>query len=395
MKLRAEQLTQHLQKQLGLIYVISGEEPLLMQGTLALLYDSARQRDFQERIIIETDHADAWQRFMHERQHLSLFSSKRVVECRLKPGKIGDLGSKALIAHAQQPPADILLLVVTPKLTPQQQAAQWYKALDKAGYTLQLWPIPIAQFPTWLRQRLQQAGLQVDAQGLQLLATHVEGNLLAAAQEIEKLQLLYCTNSLSVEKIASENSHSAEHLANANIAHSDKIANTESLNSKQHTNPKFHNDKHTKTIISLTAAQIANAITGNNRFDIFNLVDSVLSGDLARSLQILHYLRGEGSELPLVLWGLAREIRTLSSMAYEINRGVTLSQVLQKHSVWEQRKAIMQRALQRHSHTTWLQLIQLAAQVDRMIKGITPGNPWDEMQQLCAAIVGKTLFPIT
>ena len=334
MKLRAEQLAQHIRRQLSPIYLITGDELLLVQETVATLNQATRDAGYNEKIIIEANNADAWLQLTHETQNLSLFSTKRVIECRIAQAKFGDAGGKALQLYAQHPAKDTVLLVVTSKLTIQQQNSAWFKAIDKVGIIIQIWPITGPQLPVWIRQRIKLAGLQIDNTGVQLLVDHVQGNLLAAAQEIEKLQLLFGNN-------------------------------------------------------IITAEQIAASITGNNRFNIFELGDSLLRGDTQLSLQILQCLQNEGNEPVLILWSITRELRTLINIAFELQQGLTFAQIIQAFAVREQRKPLIQNALKRHSYQEWLLLIQKASQVDRVVKGMQLGNVWDELQQLCLAITQK------
>jgi DNA polymerase-3 subunit delta len=338
MKLRIEQLAQHIKKQLSPIYLITGDELLLVQETITLLNQATQHAGYQEKIIIEANNNDAWLQLTHEMQNLSLFSSKRVIECRIAQAKFGDAGGKTLQHYAQHPPKDTVLFIVTSKLTSAQQNTAWFKAIDKVGVIIQIWPITGPQLPVWIRQRIKTAGLLIDNNGVQLLVDHVQGNLLAAAQEIEKLQLLFGNN-------------------------------------------------------TITSEQIADSITGNNRFNIFELGDCLLRGDAQYSLQILQCFRSEGNEPVLILWSITRELRTLINIAFELQNGMTFSQIMHSFAVREQRKPLIQHALKRHSYQEWLLLLQKAAQVDRVIKGMQLGNVWDELQQLCLAITEKQYLP--
>lgn len=337
MKLRIEQLSQHLKKPLLPIYLITGDELLLVQETLSSIKQSAQNAGFDDRILIEATNNEAWQQLTQETHNLSLFSNKRIIECRIPQAKFGDNGGKTLQNYVQHIPSDTVLIIVTTKLTAQQQNTAWFKAIDKVGVVIQIWPINDQQLPVWLKQRVNQAGLQIDNNALQLLQNHVQGNLLAAAQEIEKLQLLY--------------------------GHA-----------------------------QINEQQMAEAITGNNRFNLFELADHLLSGNRDRCLQILQYLQHEGNEPVLILWSITRELRTLVTMAYAITQGTTLMHSLEIAHVREQRKAITQQALKRYNYQQWLMLLNKSVQVDRVIKGMQIGNVWDELQQLVLAICGVMVF---
>lgn len=334
MKLRSEQLAQHLKKQLAPIYLITGDELLLIQETLAGINQAAQAAGYQEKIIIEANNNDAWLQLTQEMQNLSLFSTQRVIECRIPQAKLGDAGGKTLQHYAQHAPKDTVLLVVTTKLSSAQQNTAWFKAIDKVGVVIQIWPMTGAQLPIWLRQRVKSLGLQIDNDGLQLLTDHVQGNLLAAAQELEKLQLLFGNNVIKKE-------------------------------------------------------QIAASITGNNRFNIFELGDSLLRGDSKNSLQILQCFRSEGNEPVLILWSITRELRTLINIAFELQNGLSFARIAETLAIREQRKPIIQQAIKRHTYQEWLRLLQKSAQIDRVIKGMQLGNVWDELQQLCLGITEK------
>lgn len=334
MKLRSEQLAQHLKKQLAPIYLITGDELMLVQETLNEVNQAAKKVGYQEKIIIEATNNEAWQQLSHEMQNLSLFSTQRVIECRIPQAKLGDVGGKTLLLYAQHPPKDTVLIVVTSKLSSAQQNTAWFKAIDKIGVIIQIWPVSGAQLPIWLRSRIKSTGLQIDNEGLQLLADHVQGNLLAAAQELEKLQLLFGNNVISKE-------------------------------------------------------QIAEAITGNNRFNIFELGDSLLRGDSKNSLQILQCFRSEGNEPVLILWSIARELRTLINIAFELQNGMSFTRIAETLVIREQRKPILQQAVKRHTYQEWLYLLRKTSQIDRVIKGMQLGNVWDELQQLCLGITEK------
>lgn len=201
-KLRPEQLSSALQKQLAPIYLISGDEPLLVQEACDQIRSSARQQGFNERVLYHGDKSFDWSQLLSEANSLSLFADRKILELRIDNGKPGDAGSKALVEYASQPSEDNLLLIVTPKLDGNAQRSKWFKALDKVGVTVQIWPINEQQLPHWLEQRLRTAGLNADRDTISLLAAQVEGNLLAAAQEVEKLKLLAPEGQVTPEMVS-------------------------------------------------------------------------------------------------------------------------------------------------------------------------------------------------
>lgn len=336
MQLRPEQLAAHLQSTLAPIYLVSGEVPLLMQEACDAIRMTASQRGYSERQILQAEAGFAWTQLTTAAQTLSLFSEKQLLEIRVTGGQVGDAGSKALQAYAEHLPADKILLLVMGKLESSSQRTNWFQTLLKVGAIIQIWPIDITQLPRWVAQRLAAAGLQAEETGIQLLAERAEGNLLAAAQEIEKLRLLYGSG-------------------------------------------------------KLTAEDIAQAMSDSARFDVFTLSDAALQGDSKRVMRILTGLQEEGVEPTIVLWALAREIRSLAVQSYILTQGVAVEKILQEQKVWEKRKPLVRAALQRHSFMIWRQLLQQASNVDRTIKGLIKGNVWDMLAQLSLAITGKKI----
>ncbi|MEL7400485.1 MAG: DNA polymerase III subunit delta [Pseudomonadota bacterium] len=337
-KLRPEQLQGALQKQLAPIYLISGDEPLLVQESCDLIRASARKQGFTERVLYHGDKSFDWNTLLTEANSLSLFSERKILELRIENGKPGDAGSKALIEYANLPSEDNLLLIVTPKLDGNAQRSKWFKALDKVGATVQIWPINEHQLPHWLEQRLRNAGLNASRETVSLLAAQVEGNLLAAAQEVEKLKL----------------------LANEG---------------------------------EVTADMVSGMVTDSARYDVFSLIDKALHGDARAAVKCLNGLRSEGTEAITVLWALTREIRTLSNMAHGLEQGKAFDWAAKQAGVWDKRKALVKNAL-RHLKQPQLQtLLRKANAIDKAIKGMRDADPWDELLDLTLNLSGT--FSIT
>lgn len=334
MQLRNEQLASHLQKNLAPIYLLHGDVLLLQQEAHGLIYQTAKERGFTERQIFQIENGFVWENLLTAIHNLSLFAEQQVLDLRFASGQLGENGSKVLQAYAAQPPADKILLINTDKLDARQQKSAWFMALEKAGVMIQFWPITREQLPQWIMQRFAQKGLQVDRQAAQLLAEQSEGNLLACAQEIEKLYLLYGTARLTI------------------------------------------ND-------------ILNAVSNHARFDVYQLADAALQGDAKRVLKILNGLHAEGCEPTLILWALAREIRTLVNLTYAMSQGIPIDRGLQKEQVWEKRKLLVRKALDRLPAPQLLDLLQTAAQIDKVIKGIAAGNIWNKLERLALRLAGK------
>lgn len=332
MKLRPEQLKQHLSKQLLPIYLLSSNEPLLMQESCALLHTIAQHKGFKERHRLQVDKNFNWQDLFVLANNMSLFSEKILIELQLLTGKPGDAGSKALQTYANNPPTNTMLLIITPKLDAATQRTKWFKTIENNGAFIQIWPLNANELPNWIAQRLQQIGLQTNAEGVSLLAEYVEGNLLAAKQEIEKLHLLYGDGTITLQ-------------------------------------------------------QITAAVTDNAHFNIFDLIDIALAGDVHKVTRALSDLKHQKAEPVLILWALAREIRNLISMTEFIEQNHTIAQTLQHYHVWEKRKALIKATLQRTCKEKLYKMLETCAQLDRIIKGAEVGNVWDEFEKLCLAPV--------
>lgn len=332
MKLPIQQLAPHLSKTLAPIYMISGDEPLLAQEALDLIRDAAKKAEFSERIRIDIEPGADWGKlFYSNAQSFSLFSTKRILELDLTNAKLNAASSKILQEYAKNPSADILLLIRTNKVDSKTEQTVWYKALDKVSVMIPIWPITIDQLPAWITQRAKKLGLNITKGAAELLATQVEGNLLAAAQELEKLRLLQNTDTI---------------------------------------------DQQT----------IENAVSDNAHFDIFALVESSLAGNIKRSLRILENLNAEDTEPTLVLWALTRELRTMADMARQVKQGIGLSTLFSKYRIWDKRQPAVRAFLQRHKQEDCWELLVQSAQIDRTIKGAETGDIWVKLQQLVSTI---------
>ena len=337
MKIRYEQLSSHLQQGLQPIYLLSGDEPLQLMEAADAIRSRARELGFGEREVLHAEAGFDWNSLGAASGSLSLFAEQRLLELRLPSGKPGREGGAALADYAADPPPDTVLLIVSGKVDGASQKSKWFKALEKAGVTLQVWPVEPAKLPGWVMARMRSRGMQPTAEAAQMLAERVEGNLLAAAQEVEKLRLLY--------------GNAAGEAA-------------------------------------IDVAQVEEGVADSARYDIFELVDTALLGDAGRTARVIEGLRGEGVEPILVLWALLREIRSLALMADELVRGSSFEAVLGQFRVWEKRKGPVRAGLQRHNLKRWQQLLRRAGRIDRMIKGAEPGNPWDELLQLALLMAG-------
>jgi len=337
MKLPPEQLTTHFRKQMAPLYLVSGDDTLLVQEAADLVRAQARKSGCEERIVFHAEKGFDWNELAQASQGMSLFAQRRLIEIRLSGARPGDAGSKALMAYVEELCEENVLLVVAAKLDKAIEKTKWYKSVDKVGVTVPVWPPDRRQFPAWVEQRMRARGLRPNRQAVAILAERAEGNLLACAQEIDKLYLL-------------------------------------------------HGD------VDIDEQTVLGSVADSARFDVFTLVDSALEGDAPRVTRILNGLRAEGVEPTLVVWALAREIRSMASMTKELAAGTGMDQVLAKYRVWARRKPLIRGALQRHRLTRWWAMLCHAARIDRTIKGGMSGNTWDELLQLALLMATAKKF---
>ncbi|MBV5299451.1 MAG: DNA polymerase III subunit delta [Rhodoferax sp.] len=355
MQLNPAQLSAHLKKGLKSLYTLHGDEPLLIQEALDAIRTAARAQGFTERTshTVSGTHFD-WSEVLAACGSLSLFADKQIVELRIPSGKPGKEGSSALQQLVDQARGNqsTLTLVMLPRLDKPTRASAWFSALE-GGITLEVSPVERAALPPWIAQRLALQGQRVAAgeegqRTLQFFADRVEGNLLAAHQEIQKLALLHPAGELSFE-------------------------------------------------------QIERAVLNVARYDVFKLSEAVLAGQLARVQRMLEGLQAEGEAAVLVHYTLAEDIRALKRVKDAIRRGSPLPLALREQRVWGQRERLFERVLPRLDDATLAQLLHGAHQVDGVVKGLKsadwPDDPWQALArlglQLCALCAAQTNPGIT
>lgn len=332
MRLDPEQLRTQVARTLAPLYLIAGDEPLLIDECAALIAAAARQQGY-ERHRRQVESGFDWAGLNADLHAPSLFSPRALYELRLPTGKPGDAGGKLLTQLAHKPPVDTILVVLAGKLDKATQEAAWVKAIIQAGVFVPVWPLDRARLPAWIDARLRAAGVKAEAGVADALAYHLEGNLLACAQEIDKLALLFGA-------------------------------------------------------APVTPAAVAECLSDNSRFSVYHWVDACLAGDAADMLRKFARVRGDGSDAALMLWALVRELRQLSAIALRIARGEGASAAMQAAHVWSQRQPLVARALKRLSWRHCAQLLARAAAVERVVKGQAPGDRWHELEVLALACCG-------
>lgn len=293
---------------------------------------TARDQGFTERELYSVERGFDWHELTACASAMSLFAEKKIIEIRMPSGKAGKEGAAVLLDLAEAPVPDTLLLVVTGKLDRSVSNTKWVKAIESKGEHVQVWPIDLAQLPRWVEQRMRRQGLVPDRHAVTLICERVEGNLLAAKQEIDKLLLLHGTGTISAD-------------------------------------------------------QAAEVVADSARYDVFKCVDAALAGNLSRTHRVLQGLHGEGVEPVLLVWAMAREIQGLTAMAWEMKRGATSASVLSR--VWAKRKPILGAALERHELASLQSLLMELSRADRIVKGQWPGKPWQALYSIFTRVADK------
>lgn len=331
MQLRAAQLSQHLARGLEALYVVTGDEPLLATEAVDAIRAKARAEGYDEREVLTVETGFNWGQLHTSGASLSLFASKRILEIRIPGGKPGVEGGKALEAFAADLPPDTITIVTLPRLDKRASQVGWYQTLASAGAVVEVYPVDLEHLPRWISERLTRQNQSADGETLQFLAEQVEGNLMAAHQEIQKLGLLYPPRKLSFD-------------------------------------------------------EVSEAVLNVSRFDVFQLGDAMLAGDAARAARILDALEAEG-EKPVPLLGvLAWMIRGLNKAKQALNRGLDMSAALREGGFWGERQNLARRALPKFSGEGLAAALKHAAEIDRMSKGLKAGDVWDELLQLSLRI---------
>jgi DNA polymerase-3 subunit delta len=327
MQLRAEQLEAQLAKSLAPVYAVHGDEPLLALEAADAVRAAARKRGFTDREVFEPGRGFDWSELQHALASLSLFGGRKIVELRLPTGKPGAEGGALLAAYCEQPAPDMLLLVSLPRLDRQTQGSAWFGGLTRAGVVVDVWPVERARLPAWIAERLARQKQRAPREALELLADRVEGNLLAAHQEVQKLALLAPEGEIGLEALRE---------AVANVA----------------------------------------------RYDAYAAGEAMLAGDAARYVRVIDGLKSEGEAPNLVLWVLSEELYALARIQSGIAAGRSLDDLLRENRVWGPRQRPMKAAASRVKPGEVQRGLAHAARIDRAIKGVGRGNPWDELIRL-------------
>jgi DNA polymerase-3 subunit delta len=327
MRISADDLPRHLSKGLGSLYVIHGEALLLAIEAADAIRAAARDAGYGERETLIAEQGFKWAELRNSAQSMSLFSSRKVIDLRIPSGKPGTEGAQALQDHCANLNPDTLTLISLPGLDGTAKKSKWFTALEQHGTLVSADEIALAALPAWIAARLQRQGQTAETDTLVFLAQRVEGNLIAAFQEIQKLALLFPAGPLSFE-------------------------------------------------------QVKDSVMDVARYDVYKLSEAMLAGDAERYVRILDGLRAEGTATVLILWAIAEDIRALAKVSRAMQQGGNLSGALQSARVWGAKQKQLERAVRRFSPTFAERALRQAALIDRLIKGLRQGDVWDELLQL-------------
>ena len=343
MRINSDQIGQSIGAKIAPFYWISGDETLLVQETLTQLRTRVRELGFSEWELLFVDRSFDWQSLLQSGNSMSLFSDKKIIELRLQSAKLDDAGKAALSQYLHSPNPDNVLILVSPRVEPAALNTKWFKALESAGVFVTVWPVFADKLAAWIRNRMANAGMTADADAIAVLTERVEGNLLAADQEIEKLGVL---TGASREK-------------------------------------KIHIDR--KHIMSLVA--------DSSRYSSFNLIDAALTGDARRCIKIVNGLRAEGTEILQLLGALSAELRRLVAVSHHLAHGQGIAQAMKNEGVRRNHEKELSQAVQRTSLIELEAMLASARSIDLAVKGMSPADPWTELTQLVLRLSGHHILP--
>lgn len=333
MKISGDNLASGLARGLAPTYLVAGDEPLLVNEAADAIRARARADGFTERELHVVERGFDWNALLADSRAMSLFAQRKIVEIRMTNPTPGEQGGAAIVELAGQASPDTLVLVITGKLDGRTQNSRWVSAIEQHGVLVQVWPVELARLPNWIRERLGRHGLQAEPAAASLLAERVEGNLLAAHQEVEKLALLLPRGAVS-------------------------------------------------------AQTVLDAVADSARFDVLQLGEAAMRGQTARAVRILEGLHGEGVDATLVLWAVNKDLQWIARAQHLMRNGQNADSAMNAIYVWRPRQAAMKQALQRLKPEAVRELLLDASRVDRAIKGVLRIDAWVELEALVARLAG-------
>jgi DNA polymerase-3 subunit delta len=339
MQVRAEDLSDHLQRGVKALYVVHGDEPLLALEAGDAIRAAARAAGATEREVFVVESGFRWDAFLAANANRGLFGDRKLVDLRLPSGKPGIEGGKALEAYAANPSPDNVTLITLGRLDRATQSSAWFEALAGAGVTIAVYPVERDALPAWIAARMKRHQQRASRETLAFLADHCEGNLLAARQEIDKLALLLPPGELA---------HDAAEQAIADVA----------------------------------------------RYDVFQLSGSWLAGDAPRVLRILGVLQAEGDAPIQAIWQLVEDVHAIAAVHTMMREGAPMPSAIRNVRVWGKRQAALERAVNRVAPASIPPLLVALANLDALSKGLGRGDSWDALTDVALAVCGKPLFAL-
>lgn len=340
MEISSGQLNAQLRPPNRALYWVSGDDPLLMLEAGDAIRSFLRKQGFEQRDLFHVDKNFDWNNFFQLTSSLSLFAEKRVIELRFASAKPDEEGKKALQHFIDNPSADIAVMIIGPKLDKATTSTKWFGNLTANALLVKVWPLKREELPNWLNTRLKAAGISASRDAVAMLADRVEGNLLAAVQDIERIKLAYADNNGTAKR--------------------------------------------------LEASDIVDFVNDNSRLTSFDLIDATLLGETSRAQKILQGLRAEGVHPLPILATFTRELDSLLPMLAQKEQGQTSEVIMRNARVWSNRKTAVKSSLARLSKSEAWQLLHHARLIDGAIKGMNLANPWDELSLLSLRLSGAS-----
>ncbi len=337
MLVRAEDLADHLQRGVAPLYVIHGDEPLLAIEAGDAIRAAARKAGATEREVFVVETGFRWDAFLGANANMGLFGERKLVDLRIPSGKPGAEGGGALELYAANPSPDNVTVITLPRLDRAAQSSAWFTALSRAGVSVAVYPVERDALPAWIAARMKRHRQRASRETLGFLADHCEGNLLAAAQEIEKLGLLLPEGELAPDAVE---------RAIANVA----------------------------------------------RYDVFQLSEAWLTGDATRVLRILHSLQAEGDAPVPAIWQLVEDVHAIAAVHTMVRGGTPLSTAIRNARVWGKRQSALERAVSRVAASSLPALLLALAKLDALSKGLGQGDAWDALADVALRVCGKPVL---
>lgn len=340
MEISSGQLNAQLRPPNRALYWVSGDDPLLMLEAGDAIRSFLRKQGFEQRDLFHVDKNFDWNNFFQLTSSLSLFAEKRVIELRFASAKPDEEGKKALQHFIDNPSTDIAVMIIGPKLDKATTSTKWFANLMANALLVKVWPLKREELPNWLNTRLKAAGISASRDAVAMLADRIEGNLLAAVQDIERIKLAYADNNGTAKQ--------------------------------------------------LEASDIVDFVKDNSRLTSFDLIDATLLGETSRAQKILQGLRAEGVHPLPILATFTRELDSLLPMLAQKEQGQTSEVIMRNARVWSNRKTAVKSSLARLSKSEVWQLLHHARLIDGAIKGMNLANPWDELSLLSLRLSGAS-----